>query len=209
MTNNNNDDNDDNNDDDGVNLDALCRRIRDLRRMLDASANRLANAKADTAVMPVKCARTLELAKRRAGERICQVKEELRRTRIKAERFRAGWTRLRAAVGGRGGKRRAKGALASLSAAAAAKADDAPPSPLRFGGRVGCPLFPLRPLPPLRCRQSSSSQRTRGGIVIGEGFYGDSMVYAGIRIRGLVAGQRRSNLEVDNDNVPAGSYGGG
>ncbi len=38
----NNDNND--NDDDGVDLDALCRRIRDLRRMLDASANRLAHA---------------------------------------------------------------------------------------------------------------------------------------------------------------------
>ncbi len=39
-----NDDND-NNDEDGVNLDALRRRIRDLCRMLDASANRLAHAK--------------------------------------------------------------------------------------------------------------------------------------------------------------------
>ena len=38
-----NDDNDDD-DDDGVDLDALRRRIRDLRRMLDASANRLAHA---------------------------------------------------------------------------------------------------------------------------------------------------------------------
>jgi hypothetical protein len=57
-----------------------------------------------------------------AEERICQVKEELRRTRIEAERFRAGWTRL-PAVGGRGRKRRAKGASASLLAAAAAKAE--------------------------------------------------------------------------------------
>jgi hypothetical protein len=57
-----------------------------------------------------------------AGEEwICQVKEELRRTRIKAERFRAGWTRL-PAVGGRRRKRRAKGAFALLLAAAAAKA---------------------------------------------------------------------------------------
>ncbi len=39
-----NDDND-NNDEDGVDLDALRRRIRDLRRMLDTSANRLAHAK--------------------------------------------------------------------------------------------------------------------------------------------------------------------
>ncbi len=38
-----NDDNDDD-DDDGVDLDALRRRVRDLRRMLDASANRLAHA---------------------------------------------------------------------------------------------------------------------------------------------------------------------
>ena len=38
-----NDDNDDD-DDDGVDLGALRRRVRDLRRMLDASANRLAHA---------------------------------------------------------------------------------------------------------------------------------------------------------------------
>jgi hypothetical protein len=55
-------------------------------------------------------------------KRICQVKEEPRRTRIEAERFRAGWTRL-PAVDGRGRKRRAKGALASSSVAAAAKAE--------------------------------------------------------------------------------------
>ncbi len=34
----------DDDDDDGVNLNALCHRVRDLRRMLDASANRLAHA---------------------------------------------------------------------------------------------------------------------------------------------------------------------
>ena len=50
----------------------------------------------------------MELGKRRAGERICQVGEELRRTRIKAKRFRVGWTRLRMPVGGRGRKRRAE-----------------------------------------------------------------------------------------------------
>ncbi len=38
--NDNNDENDDD-DDDGINLDALCRRVHDLRRMLDASAIRL------------------------------------------------------------------------------------------------------------------------------------------------------------------------
>ena len=38
----------------------------------------------------VECARTLELAERRAGERIRKIEEDLRRTRIKAERFRAG-----------------------------------------------------------------------------------------------------------------------
>ncbi len=48
-----------------------------------------------------------------AGERICQVKEELRRTRIKAKRFRVGWMRL-PVVGGRGRKRRAKGMSALL-----------------------------------------------------------------------------------------------
>jgi hypothetical protein len=43
--NNDNNDNDDNDDNDGngVNLDALCRRVRDLRRMLNASANCLAH----------------------------------------------------------------------------------------------------------------------------------------------------------------------
>ena len=41
--NDNNDENDDD-DDDGVDLDALRRRVHDLRRMLDASANRLAHA---------------------------------------------------------------------------------------------------------------------------------------------------------------------
>ncbi len=38
-----NDDNDDN-DDDGVDLEALRRPVRDLRRMLDGSANRLTHA---------------------------------------------------------------------------------------------------------------------------------------------------------------------
>ena len=65
---------------------------------LDGSADCLANTKADAAVARVECTGTLELAKRRAGERICQVKEKLRRTRIKAERLRAGWTRLYVAV---------------------------------------------------------------------------------------------------------------
>ena len=40
----NNNDNNDNNNDNGFNLDALRRRVRALRRMLDASANRLAHA---------------------------------------------------------------------------------------------------------------------------------------------------------------------
>jgi hypothetical protein len=62
--------------------------------MLDGSANRLVDAKADAAVARIECAGTSELVERRAGERICQVKEELRRTRIETERFRAGWTRL-------------------------------------------------------------------------------------------------------------------
>ena len=114
-------DNNDNDDNDGVNLDALHHRLHDLRRMLDASPDRLTDAKADAAVACVECVLTSELAERRAGERIYQVKEELRRTRIEAKRFRAGWTRL-PAVGGRGRKRRAKGASASLSVAAAAAA---------------------------------------------------------------------------------------
>ena len=103
------DSNDDN--DNGVDLDALCHRVRDLRRMLDASANRLADIKADTAIARFKCSWTLELAERRARERICQVKEKLRRLRIKAKRFRVGWTRLHAAVSGWGRKRRAGGGV--------------------------------------------------------------------------------------------------
>ena len=43
----------------------------------------------------------MELAKWRAGEGIRQVREELRRMRIKAKRFRVRWTTLRLAVGGR------------------------------------------------------------------------------------------------------------
>ena len=85
----NNNDNDNNN---NVNLNALCRHVPELCRMLNASADCLANAKADAAVALVDGAQTSELAKRRAGEWICQVEEQLRRTRIKAKRFRAGWT---------------------------------------------------------------------------------------------------------------------
>ena len=57
-----------------------------------------------------------------AGEQICQVKEELKRMRIKVERFRAGWMRV-PAISKRGRKRRAKGALALLSAVVATKAE--------------------------------------------------------------------------------------
>ena len=143
-------DNNNNKDDYGVNLDALRRRIHNLRRMLNASADRLADAVANAAVARVKCARTLELAKQRAGEGICQVKEELRRTRIEAERFRVGWTRLRTTFGGRGRKRRAEGASALLSAAWAAEAKDAPPHRL-LGGGSGVRFSPFRPplTPPL------------------------------------------------------------
>ena len=42
--NDNNDENNDDDDDEGVDLDALRRRVHDLRRMLDASANCLAHA---------------------------------------------------------------------------------------------------------------------------------------------------------------------
>ena len=168
-------DNDDNNNkkDNGVELGALCRHVHDLHRMLNASADCLADTEANTAVARVECAWTLELAKQRAGEGICQVEEELRRTRIEAKRFRAGWTRLhragwtrlRAAVGGRGRKRRAKGASASLSAAAVAKADNAPP-PSRFGGRVGSPLLPLPPPPNAavdRCHRRGPAARLSSG----------------------------------------------
>ena len=85
--------------------------MRNLHRMLDASADRLTDSKANATVARFECVRKLELAKRREGERIRQVEEKLRRMRIKAKRFRAGWTRLHPVVGGRGEKRRAKGAL--------------------------------------------------------------------------------------------------
>ena len=183
-TNNDNNGNDDNNN--GVDLDALRRRVRDLHRMLHASADCLAKAEADAAVARVKCARMSELAERRAGERICRVEEELRRTQIEAERFRVGWTRLHAAVGGRGRKRRADGALALSSGVAAAEADDAPPPPGRVGGGGGGPLLPLPPPPaaPRRHRRSSLSQRTRSGIVVGEGGDRNSTVYAGAKSAG-------------------------
>ncbi len=182
--NNDDNDNDDNNDNDndGIDLDALCRRVRNLRCMLDASANRLANAEADAAVACVECARTLELAERRAGERICQVEEELRKTRIKAKRFRAGWTRLRTAVGGRGRKRRAEGASALSAALAAAKADDAPPPVAFWGADQGSASPP--PAPPQRRCRSLSSQRTHGRIVVGEGGDRNSMAYAGAESAG-------------------------
>ena len=142
--NNDNDDNDnDDVEDNNVDLDTLRCRVRNLRRMLDASADCLADAKANAAIARVECERTSELAKRRAGERIRQVEEELRRTRIEAKRFRAGWTRLCATVGGRERKRRAEGAEAlSLAAAAvAAEADDSPP---RRGSASPPPALPRR-----------------------------------------------------------------
>ena len=76
-----NDNDEDDDKDDGVDLDAR-RRVRDLRCMLDASVDHLANAKTDAALVRVECARTLELAKRRAGEKIWQIEEELRRTAL-------------------------------------------------------------------------------------------------------------------------------
>ena len=146
----NDNDNNDNDDDNGIDLDALCRHVCNLRCMLDTSADCLADAKANAAIACIECVRTSELTQRRVGEWIRQVEEELRRTRIKAWRFRAGWTRLCPAVGGRGRKRRAEGALASalLLAAAAAKAN--PPSPYCvLGGGSGVCFSPSRPPPML------------------------------------------------------------
>ena len=138
--------------------------------MLNMSADCLADAKADAAVARVKCAQTSELAERRVGERIHQVE---------AKMFRAGWTRLRVGVGGRGGKRRAEGAEASLLLAAAAEADDAPLPPRRvLGGGLGVRFSPSRPPPRLR-RQSSSLQRTCVRIVVEEGDDRNSTAYAG------------------------------
>ena len=61
-----NDDNDDNDndDDDGIDLDALCRRVRDLRPMLDASADCRADTKDGAAVASVECEQTSKLTKR-------------------------------------------------------------------------------------------------------------------------------------------------
>ena len=69
----------------------------------------------------------------------------------------------------------------SSAAAAADKANDAPPSAFWGAGR-GSASPP--PPPPQRCRQSSMSQRTRGGIVVGEGGDCDSMAYAGAESAG-------------------------
>jgi hypothetical protein len=102
-TNNDDNDEDDNN---GINLDALRRRVRDLRHMLNGSLGLPHQRRGrHRRCACIECARTSELAKRSAGKWIRQVKEELRRTRIEAKRFRAGWTRLHAVVGGGGGGR--------------------------------------------------------------------------------------------------------
>ena len=144
-------------DDDDVDVDALRRRVRDLRRMLDTNADRLADAEADAAVARVESARRSELAERTAGERVRLVEEELRRTRIEAERYRSGWTRLSSAQGGR--KRRAAVASSAAETEEAGpdvRAADAPPS--RFGGGG-----PLRFPPPVdvdrRGRPAAGSSR--------------------------------------------------
>ena len=75
-------------------------------------------------------------------------------------------------VGRRGRKRRAEGAEALAAASAAAKADDAV-----LGGGSGVRCSPSCP-PPRRRRGLSSLQRTRGGIIVGEGGDRDSTAYA-------------------------------
>ncbi len=47
---------------------ALTLRVRDLRLILDASAERLANTEADTAVAPVECARMSDASANRLAD---------------------------------------------------------------------------------------------------------------------------------------------
>jgi hypothetical protein len=82
--------------------------VRDLRRELESTNDRLLEVEADASASQIKSARCNDLIKRQAAEWMRLVKKELRRTRLKAERYRSGWMRLSGGGGGggRGGRKR-------------------------------------------------------------------------------------------------------
>ncbi len=94
------------------------------------------------------------------------------------ETARGGW---------RGGlrKRLVNGAFLSSSAAPVAKADDVPPpplSPIVLACGLGVRFCLLKLLPPSFCSRLLLSQRTRGGIVVGEGVDCNSTAYRALSV---------------------------
>jgi hypothetical protein len=81
--------------------------VRDLRRELESADDRLLEVEADASASRIESARPNDLIERRAAERVRLVEEELRRTRLEAERYRYGWMRLSGGGGG-GGRGRKK-----------------------------------------------------------------------------------------------------
>jgi hypothetical protein len=82
--------------------------VRDLRRELESTDDRLLEVEADASASRIESARCNDLIERRSADRVRLVEEELRRTRIEAERYRSGWMRLSGGGGsdGRGGRKR-------------------------------------------------------------------------------------------------------
>ncbi len=91
--------------------------MQDLRRELESTDDRLLKVEADASASRIESARRNDLIKRWATERVWLVKEELRRTRLEAERYRSGWMRLSGGGGGgrRGGRKRRADAAGSGS----------------------------------------------------------------------------------------------
>ncbi len=80
--------------------------MQDLHRELELTNNCLLEVEADASASRIESARCNKLIKRRAAKRVRLVEEELRRTRLKAERYMSGWMRL--SVGGGGGSGRGR-----------------------------------------------------------------------------------------------------
>jgi hypothetical protein len=80
--------------------------VQDLHCKLELTNNCLLKVEANASASQIKSARCNKLIKRRAAKRVRLVKKELRRTRLKAERYMSGWMRL--SVGGGGGSGRGR-----------------------------------------------------------------------------------------------------
>jgi hypothetical protein len=91
--------------------------VRDLRRELESTDDRLLEVEADASASRIESARRNDLIERRAAERVRLVEEELRRTQLEAERYSSGWMRLSGGGGGggRGGRKRRADAAGSGS----------------------------------------------------------------------------------------------